>query len=235
MNSKMKNIGLLLCFVGILFSCDPKQDWLDTGISSPYHDGSIMEYLRGDTANWKLTVVLVERAGLTDLIDGKDPVYPEITFFAPSSLSVLRYVWDKATGREEFPHDPDRWRELTDEEGAHPEKLVQALDPAWCREMVMRHVVKGKHLKATVAFRNRAYDIEAEEQDGGTDWVCESGNRVRAYLEKSNYGGVADAGAVTMSLYSFDAWKMVPLATPDIQPTNGVVHALNYNYVLGEI
>ena len=38
-----------------------------------------------------------------------------------------------------------------------------------------------------------------------------------------------------MYLYSFDAMEMVPLASPDIQPLNGVVHALNYNYVLGRI
>ena len=29
-----------------LTSCDTAQDWIDTGVSSPYHDCSIMEYLR---------------------------------------------------------------------------------------------------------------------------------------------------------------------------------------------
>jgi len=82
----MKNIGLLLLFVSLLCSCDTKQDWYDSGICSPYHDCSIMEYLRGDTANWKLTVELIERAELTDLFEGNDPNYKEITFFAPPSF-----------------------------------------------------------------------------------------------------------------------------------------------------
>lgn len=223
-------------FIMVTFSaCDTKQDWLDTGISSPYHDCSIMEYLRGDTANWKLTVELIEKAGLTDLFEGNDPNYKEITFFAPPSLAILRHVWDKASGREEFPGQPDHWRLLTDDEKNHPEHLVRTLDKDWCRKMILRHVVKGKHLKDDIAFRDRKYDIEAEEQTGGTDFTCEGGNKLRAYREKTDYGGVADAGAILMYLYSFDAMEMVPLASPDIQPLNGVVHALHYTYVLGKI
>lgn len=42
-------------------------------------------------------------------------------------------------------------------------------------------------------------------------------------------------GPETMYIYSFNAQQNVPLATPNIQPLNGVVHALNYNYVLGKI
>ena len=162
--------------------------------------------------------------------EGQDEDYPEITFFAPPSFSILRYVWDEASGK-----DTGNQRPLTEEEKNHPERLVQALDPDWCREMVMRHVVKGKFLKADIAYRDPSYDIAAEEQTGGTDFTCESGNKVRAYRDKSAYGGVPDAGPETLYLYSFDAMQMVPLASPDIQPLNGVVHALNYNYVLGRI
>ena len=230
----MKNIMQYIVIAAIgclsLGSCETKQDWLDTGVSSPYHDCSIMDYLRKDTANWQLTVVLIERAGLTPLFEGKDENYPEITFFAPPSLSILRYVWDKASGK-----DIGNQRPLTEEEKNHPERLVQDLDPDWCREMVMRHVVKGKHLKESFAFRDMTYDIIAEEQTGGTDLVGEGGNCLRVWLEKSDYGGVSGAGAVNMYLYSFDAMQNVPLASPDIQPLNGVVHALNYNYVLGNI
>ena len=190
------NIWIYFLILAGLSACDTKQDWFDSGISSPYHDCSIMEYLQKDTANWKLTVELIERAELTHIFEGKDPNYKEITFFAPPSLSILRYVWDKASGKEQFPGDPDRWRALSEDEKNHPEHLVQALDKDWCREMVLRHVIKGKHLKDEIAFRNRDYEIEAEEQTGGTDFTCESGNKLRAYREKTNYGGVTDAGSV---------------------------------------
>ena len=163
------NIWIYFLILVGFSACDTKQDWFDSGISSPYHDCSIMEYLQKDTANWKLTVELIERAELTDLFEGKDPNYKEITFFAPPSLSILRYVWDKASGKEQFPGEPDRWRALTEDEKNHPEHLVQALDKDWCREMVLRHVIKGKHLKDEIAFRNRDYEIEAEEQTAETN------------------------------------------------------------------
>ena len=115
-------IAVSLCLG--LAGCDTKQNWWDSGISSPYHDCSIMDYLRSDTANWGLTVVLIERAGLTPLFEGKDENYPEITFFAPPSFSILRYVWDEASGK-----DTGNQRPLTEEEKNHPERLVQALDP----------------------------------------------------------------------------------------------------------
>ena len=139
------NIWVYFLILAGLSACDTKQDWFDSGISSPYHDCSIMEYLQKDTANWKLTVELIERAELTQLFEGKDPNYKEITFFAPPSLSILRYVWDKASGKEQFPGEPERWRTLSEDEKNHPEHLVQALDKDWCREMVLRHVIKGKH------------------------------------------------------------------------------------------
>ncbi|HAP18145.1 MAG TPA: hypothetical protein DCR38_10345, partial [Butyricimonas virosa] len=76
------NIWIYFLILAGLSACDTKQDWFDSGISSPYHDCSIMEYLQKDTANWKLTVELIERAELTHIFEGKDPNYKEITFFA---------------------------------------------------------------------------------------------------------------------------------------------------------
>ena len=47
----MKTIyKLLMCVVvaGRLVACDTQQDVWDTGVSSPYHDCTVMEYLRED-------------------------------------------------------------------------------------------------------------------------------------------------------------------------------------------
>ena len=169
-----------------LTSCDTAQDWIDTGVSSPYHDCSIMEYLRGDQYNWELTVQMIERGGLTAMFEGTDPDYEKITFFAIPSYPILRYLWDN-------------------------------------------------DLKADIAYRNPDYLITDQKQDGGTALTTVGGRKLKAYVDKSSYGGVPDVGAETMYLYSYSAQTQVPLATPDIQPLNGVVHALNYNFVLGKI
>ena len=231
----MRNLIYVLLLTGLLSACDTKQNWIDTGVCSPYHDCSIMEYLRNDSANWYLTVKLIERASLEDLFEGNRSGYENITFFAPTSYSVLRYVWDKASGRLEHPRDESMWRALTEDEKNYPDQLVEQLDKEWCREMVLRHVVKGKYLKADVALRNREYPANDERQDGCTDLVCESGNKIRVYRDKSDYGGVPEAGAELLLVYSFDAMQRVPMASPDIQPLNGVVHALAYTYPLGKI
>ena len=65
------------------FSCTT-QDWYDSGVSSPYHDCSIMEYLRKDSYNWELTVKLIERAKLTDMFEGKDFCTPKLFHFTLS-------------------------------------------------------------------------------------------------------------------------------------------------------
>ena len=71
----LKYIVVQLCVLLLLASCDTKQDWVDTGVSSPYHDCSMMEYLRGDKYNWELTVQMIERGGLTDMFEGKEAGY----------------------------------------------------------------------------------------------------------------------------------------------------------------
>lgn len=204
-------IGICVCVLMALTGCDTKQNWIDTGVSSPYHDCSIMEYLRGDAYNWELTVEMIERADLTDLFEGQVDTLPEITFFGIPSYSILRYLWD---------NDMESVSELTS---------------AFCRETILNHVVKGKYLKADIAYRNPNYLITDPQQDGGTELITLGGRQLKAYVDKSEYGGVPDAGAETMYLYSFSAYTQVPLASPDIQPLNGVVHALNYNFVLGRI
>lgn len=207
----LKYIVMSLAVLFLLTGCDTQQDWIDTGVCSPYHNCSVMEYLRGDRYNWELTVEMIERAGLTALFEGDDPDYEEITFFAIPSYSILRYLWD---------NDMESVNELT---------------PEFCRQTVLNHVVKGKYLKSDIAYRNPKYLIMHNEQNGGTTLLSEGGRRLKAYVDKSDYAGVPDIGPETMYLYSFSVNDMVPLATPDIQPLNGVVHALNYNFLLGNI
>jgi len=177
-----------------------------------------MEYLRSDNYNWELTVEMIEHAGLTDLFEGTVDSLPTITFFAPPSYSILRFLWES-----QEKGDPNNYY-----------KKVNDIPVNLCREFILKHVVKGKHLKESIKFRNMSYYINAAEQDGGTPLTCLNGNRIIAYLERE-YAGVADTGAIKMHLFSWTADSYVPLASPDIQPTNGVVHALNYGYDFGNI
>lgn len=201
------------------FACTTKQEVIDGGIASPYFDGNIMEYLRSNEEQWGYTVEMIERAGLVDLFEGKVDTVPELTFFAPPSYAVFRYLMDlkyEGTGEERY-------------------ESIQDIPVETCKTLILKHVVVGKYLKEDIAFRNMDYDIFAAEQDGGTHFTCMGKNELIAYLEKTDYKGFPDVGPIEMFLYSVSVGQMIPLATPDIQPINGVVHALNYGYDFGKI
>lgn len=204
----MKKLIFILSIIYLAFACT-KQTVIDTGICSPYHDCSIMDYLRGNDYEWKYTVQLIEQAGLTDLFEGRVDSLPEITFLGIPSMSVERYLYDRQ-------YDS-----------------VQQISASLCRMMVLQHVAKGKILKKDIQYCNLDYNVNDPLQDGCTDITMLGGNKVRFYLEKSDYSGVPDAGPVSMSLWSLRNDWQIPLSSPDIQPLNGVVHALNYNYKLG--
>lgn len=214
----MKKTWILWIVITFAWACDTKQHVIDTGVSNPYFDGTIMDYLRSNDRNWDLTVEMIEHAGLTDLFEGQVDTCREITFWAPPAYSILRFM-------------------LESQEAAEPGKVylkVEDIPADLCRTYLLRHVVNKKYLKDDIAYINKDYFINEEKQDGGTDLTCLGGNKVRAYLQGSSWAGVADAGAVTLHLYSFEHGD-VPVASPDIQPRNGVVHALHYGYAFGKI
>ena len=201
-----------------MLSACTQQNVINTGVSSPYHDCNIMDYLRSDKYNWELTVQMIEHAGLTDLFEGRVDTLPEITFWGIPSYSIQRFIFDS--------------QENEDIETVYTK--VTEIPQSLCREFLLKHVTKGKILKADIAYKNKKYEINEEGQDGGTWITCLAGNRFIAYREGSDYGGVPDAGSVSLKCWSFK-WGKIPMASPDIQPTNGVVHALNYSYRLGHI
>ena len=136
---------------------------------------------------------------------------PEITFWGFPSYSVLRYLYDKKM------------------------ENVTEIDKETARELVLMHVMKGKVLSEEIAYRDEEYYIYDEKQTGGTDLYTLKGVHLRAYIEKSDYLYVPDGGREELHLYSFTGKAVVPLASPNIQPLNGVVHSLDYSYKLGDI
>ena len=106
----MKRLILLLLATSTLLACEPEQKVINTGISDPYFNGNIMEYLRANDRNWDLTVQMIERAGLTALFEGQVDTLPEITFFAPPAYSILRFMLET----EEKPIDGMIFKSLQD-------------------------------------------------------------------------------------------------------------------------
>ena len=88
--NKMRTILLICITVTLLASCE-KDYQHDTGLADGYHDCSMMDYLRSDHNNWDSIVVAIEYAGLTDIFEGTNPDYKEITFFGPTNMSIRKF------------------------------------------------------------------------------------------------------------------------------------------------
>lgn len=215
---KMKWRNIILCVLCVTSVACTQQDVIDTGISSPYYEGTVMDYLRGDNYNFGMTVEMIERAGLVDLFDGLDSDNHEITFLAFKTHTIYLYLLE---------NDLDS---------------VAQLNPSFCRNVILRHVISGKHLKSEMGYRNLEVDFANGEtppdEIGGTVLTTLDGAEILLYREKTAYGGIPDMGPEFMYGYSLTEKNYLPLATPDIQPTNGVIHALTtyyrWNYKMSE-
>ena len=82
---------LCLLFIGGLTACT-NYDFVETGRAQAYHDTSMLTYLKGDSYNYSYLVHLIERAGLNDVFEGKSEYGNQITFIAPTNLSIRRYL-----------------------------------------------------------------------------------------------------------------------------------------------
>ena len=66
----MKLQYFLFLFILGLGACD--DDYFhDSGLANGRHDCTVWEYLHTDAYNWDSTILVIERAGLVDLFDGK--------------------------------------------------------------------------------------------------------------------------------------------------------------------
>ena len=204
-----KQIILLLGIIGILAACDPVDNGYNTGISSGKHDCSMMEYLRGDSYNWDSTVLMIEKAGLEALFSGNDPDMPQITFWGPTNHSIRRFMLN------------------------HDIKRVKDMSEAFCKQVILMHVLNERVMKSDINFR---IPDASGAIVGASTFTTVGGIKLKAYREQGSWGEVENAGAISLFLLSESAGDAsIPLASPDIETLNGVVHSLNYNYTIGDM
>lgn len=194
-----------MAFLLLESSCT-KDEFDKTGISNGRFHGTMLEYMKAHPYDWDSTVVMIEHADLESLFDGKE----EITFFGPTNFSILRYMLENGI------------------------EQVRDMEPEFCRKTLLRHVLKGKMMR--VDFKP---GISATGSDligeGGDTYTMMGGNQIWAYTFKGEYNGVAGMGPLLLYVTSIDGHKKVEIASGDIEPDNGVVHSLAYNFTLGEM
>ena len=210
----MKKHLIILLFVFAFVSCT-KYNYLDTGVSNPYFEGDMYAYLQSNSYNWDSIVKIIDRAQLQDVFH-----HDEITFMGLTNHSIRQWLIQGGKGYEAG------YRQVAD----IPETM--------CRAIVLSLVIDGKMLRDDI---ERIELNEKGEYIGGGR-ICKTryGNYIWLWTKQDPYMGVDGLGPVSLSMTTLDADMKTQVATNtiasgDIQPHNGVVHALEYSYHLDNI
>lgn len=127
----MRKMLYTIWFLGSLLHVGcTKDNYIDTGISNGRYHGNLMQYMGSNSYDWDSTILLVRHAGddIVRLFEGKDPEHKEITFFGITNHSIRRHLLESGYQR------------------------VADLDPEWCREMLLRHVIDGKLYRKDIPY-----------------------------------------------------------------------------------
>lgn len=201
---------LVIVLIIVFCSCD---DYFhDSGLAHGKHDCTAWEYFHTSGVDWDSTILLIERAGLVDLFDGKDVEYPEITFFGVTNLSILQFLL-KTVGTDGNPIYGQ----------------IEDIPVDLCREMLLSHVIGKRMMKEEFGFENRG------TLTGGTVVKTLTGIELRVYRTRSDFKDIPDIGAEGLAIHALQSGQMATVASADIETINAVIHSLDYDYLFSQL
>ena len=207
-----KYILLAITLLAGIFSGCGDDYFHDTGLADGKHDCSLWEYMKNDHENWDSTILLIERAGLVSLFDGTDSENKEITFFGPTKMSIMQFLFKTVDDNYEMMYN-----------------TINDLPVETCKQVILSHVIKGK--KKSIEF-----DFEIKGTlTGGTETKNLAGNDLRIYRAKGEYMGIPDIGPEALYVHSLTFGHIALIASSNIETTNGIVHSLATTYQLSEL
>lgn len=223
-NYTKKYIALIFCSVVLAItvsSCSKDKYYQDGGLANPQFNGTVLQYLQSNP-KFDTIVQVIKIAGMEDVFSKEN-----ITFFAPTDEVVRRTIGQVNSpigllnGRlnaQLFRLNKDTIKTLTD------------ISPAIWKKYLMRYIIKGKYLLKD--FPQLDFDLRPLYPGGyyygynndllNVGVVFNSANTVRY----AGYRQLCIAIIPDQSNPSNQYFMSAPVATSDVQPTNGAVHVL---------
>lgn len=222
MNIKIKGMIRLIysLFMGVLLlgACQKDDYYIDGGKADPYYDGDILQYIESKPMDFDTIAQIIKLAGMEDFFRNE-----EFTFFAPRDINIKNLIGNmnliNTANYMLYSGGKDTIQTLAD------------VDSMIWRKYLLRHIFKGKNLLAD--YPQIDFDVRS----------IFPGQNFYNYDESTilNIGVVYyDAGGIKYNGYrqltiSFipdvsspnDNWRTRLVASSDIQPKNGVIHALD--------
>ena len=208
----MKKCALFIIGFMIIFCGCGKDYFHDTGLANGKHDCTIWEYMQQDRENWDSTILVIKRAGLQSLFDGTDGENKEITFFGPTNMSIMQFLF-----------------KTVDEEYEMMYSSIDDIPVEICRQFILSHVIREKWLSTDFEFENKG------TLTGGSEETNLAGNPLRIYRTKGEYMGIPGIGAETLYVHSLTFGHIVLIASSNIEMTNGTVRSLSNSYQFTEL
>ena len=228
-------IGLAVLLFSLAFSsCKRDEYYIDGGLANPYFNGTILEYLESKPIEFDSVAQIIKLAGLEETFHND-----EFTFFAPRDENIKRLIGQ--VGLEDIV---DRLvyggvnQQLYDQ-GLDTIENLADVDSAIWRKYLERYMFRGRNLLMDYP----QIDFELLNTFGGQNYY--SYNNTVSNIGVVYHDAVTDAGKSSETVLKYmgyrqlnisyipnisepDTWITVKVASSDIQPTNGVVHVLDF-------
>ncbi len=221
----LKTFHVVFATVVLLFitftSCNKKDSFIDTGVHTAKYDGSILDYLKEKRGQFDSIVKIIQIAGMENVFDNE-----EITFFAPADSSVNNSI-------EQLNMLLQIW-------GLKEVKRLEQIKPEVWAKFLSRYVFKGK--KAMNDYPQ--IDIGNLSAFPGQVYTSYSGQIMNIGVVYDD-AGTADGVQVKYAGYrhllisyipsistplDYRSWYSANVASVNIAPRNGYIHALRYSY-----
>jgi hypothetical protein len=219
MNFKLK-IFTILAVVITLSSC--KKYYLDSGVHEAKYNGTMLQYMASKKPVFDTTLMVIKLAGMENMLsDDSKPV----TFFAPLGGSIARSIIRLN-------------RELKNKGKDTVSQLSQISTDVWRANLSM-YILDGKYLLKDFPQRDTA-NYAAFPGQG----YSSIGGRIMNIGVIFNDAVIKDSKGVITSTVPYAGYRQLfcayipdlanplislvnaPVASSDIQPTNGVIHVL---------
>jgi hypothetical protein len=200
--------------------CKKKEYFSDTGTHTPNFGGSVLQYLKSKPGMFDSVARIIHLAGMEEVFEKED-----ITFFAPADSSVratLNFlnITLSSLGQKEV-------------------KSLDQIKPEVWRAQLSRYLFKGK--KSMNDFPQ--LDPTNVSAYPGRIYTSYDGEIMNIGVIYNDAGGVKYAGYRQLLLsyipsqstpLDYQSWYPVFVASVNIAPANGYVHALRFsNHVFG--
>ncbi|WP_421941250.1 hypothetical protein [Pedobacter sp.] len=216
----MKNLIIIVSAACLLFisACKRDEYYIDGGKAVAEYPGNMLKYLKDKTVPFDTIAQIVKLANMEQEFSNED-----FTFFAPDDDVIKRTIGTIRT---------DGLNRALYNAGRDTVKTLDQIDPLIWKKYLQRYMFKGVNkLKDYPQI-----DFSVKSVYPGGLYYAYSNNALNIGVVFNDANGIKYIGYRQLVISYIpdiskpnDNWFSTLVASSDIKPTNGVVHALRFN------